>query len=117
VNDNVLANLYAASDVLFFPSRAEGFGSPMVESLSSGLPVVASDIPITREVLGDAGIFAEKDDPFQYADLIRNSIMGADKEANKCLERSVEFSFDVFRKRYLNLYENLLGKTAPIEIR
>ncbi|MEK7183742.1 MAG: glycosyltransferase family 1 protein [Patescibacteria group bacterium] len=40
-----------------FPSLGEGFGIPVLEAMSAGAPVVASDIPAVREVAGDAAIF------------------------------------------------------------
>ena len=47
--------LVAHATVLCYPSLYEGFGLPPLEALAAGVPVVASDIPTSREVLGDAG--------------------------------------------------------------
>ncbi len=43
------------SDIFFWPSRCEGFGLSLLEALATGLPVVASSIDPTRELLGEAG--------------------------------------------------------------
>lgn len=43
---------FNAADVLIMPSLDEGFGSPIIQAVGSGLPVVASDIEVFREVLG-----------------------------------------------------------------
>ncbi len=53
LNDNELLYCYKNAKMLLFPSIVEGFGLPIVESLSNGLPVLASDTPIHREVGGD----------------------------------------------------------------
>ncbi len=45
-----LATLYAAAAVVLVPSLSEGFGLPIIEALACGAPVVASDIPVLREV-------------------------------------------------------------------
>lgn len=54
VGDADLPAIYASARILVFPSRYEGFGLPLVEAFSVGVPVVASDIPPFREVGGDA---------------------------------------------------------------
>jgi len=51
VPDDELPGWYAAADVLAFPSTKEGFGLAVLEAMSAGLPVVASDLPVFREYL------------------------------------------------------------------
>jgi glycosyltransferase involved in cell wall biosynthesis len=46
--------LYEAADLFVFPSLVESFGHPLVEAMAAGLPIVASDIAIHREICGDA---------------------------------------------------------------
>jgi glycosyltransferase involved in cell wall biosynthesis len=48
--------LYSGARVFVYPSLKETFGKPIVEAMRCGVPVIASDIPCHREVLGDAGI-------------------------------------------------------------
>lgn len=54
VSDSVLKELYRTVDLLVFPSLYEGFGSPPIECLASGTPVVASSLPVIHEVCGEA---------------------------------------------------------------
>jgi glycosyltransferase involved in cell wall biosynthesis len=62
VPETVLSGLYGHATLLCMPSRDEGFGLPVLEAMSVGLPVVASDIPAVREVGGDAVVrFAPRD--------------------------------------------------------
>ena len=49
--DDELAAIYTGAHALVFPSDHEGFGLPPVEALACGTPVVASDVPVLREVL------------------------------------------------------------------
>ncbi|MGY1749057.1 MSMEG_0565 family glycosyltransferase [Modestobacter sp. SYSU DS0511] len=58
VPDDVLPTLVAAADVFAFPSTKEGFGLAAMEALSAGVPVVTRDLPVLREVFGDAATFA-----------------------------------------------------------
>ncbi len=51
--DEVIADLYRLADALFFPSREEGFGIPMLEAGLSHLPIFAADIPPLRELGGE----------------------------------------------------------------
>ena len=59
VPDEDLAAIYSGARALVFPSDDEGFGLPTVEALACGTPVVASDIPVLREVLGDRATFVD----------------------------------------------------------
>lgn len=52
-----LPALYRSHDVFVFPSVSETFGHPMAEALSMGLPIVAADTAINREICGDAALF------------------------------------------------------------
>lgn len=49
--------LYEQADALVFPSLTESFGHPLVEAMASQLPIVASDIPVHREICGDAALY------------------------------------------------------------
>ena len=56
VDDAELRSLYATTDVLVAPSLMEGFDLPVAEALAAGCAVVASDIPVHREVFGDDAV-------------------------------------------------------------
>ena len=62
VSDDELAAIYSGAHALVFPSDDEGFGLPTVEALACGTPVVASDLPVLREVLGDRATFVATGD-------------------------------------------------------
>ena len=61
-----LPALYHAHDVFVFPSVSESFGHPMVEALATGLPIVAADTAINREICGEAALYFH---PFLSSDL------------------------------------------------
>jgi glycosyltransferase involved in cell wall biosynthesis len=52
IDDRLLAAAYRRASVVVLPSDREGFGLPLLESLRSGTPVVAADLPVLREVGG-----------------------------------------------------------------
>ena len=59
--------LYEEAGVVVMPSFDEGFGLPVVEALSLGVPVVASNRGALPEVLGDAGLLVDPDEPESIA--------------------------------------------------
>lgn len=59
--DRTLATMYLQAIALVYPSLYEGFGIPLVEAMSSGCPIIASRIPSSVEVAGDAAIYFDPD--------------------------------------------------------
>ncbi len=57
VPDEQLVWLYRRARLALYPSRYEGFGIPVLEAFAHGLPIIASDIPVLREVGADAAYF------------------------------------------------------------
>jgi len=62
VSDEELAGLYKHAQALVYPSLLEGFGLPPAEAMAYGTPVIVSDIPVFREILGDAPLFVRLGD-------------------------------------------------------
>lgn len=56
-SDAALQKIYAQADALITASRAEGFGLPIIEAAHHDLPVIASDIPVFREVGGEGPLY------------------------------------------------------------
>src|SRR5260370_4416213 len=65
-----LHHLYRACHIYVTPAYAESFAHPLIESRSSGLPVVASDLPVHREICGDAGIYFPRFSPETFAERV-----------------------------------------------
>ncbi|HEV2146523.1 MAG TPA: glycosyltransferase family 1 protein [Longimicrobiaceae bacterium] len=66
--DVELRALYAGCEALIFPSLYEGFGLPVLEAMAAGAPVVASNRSSVPEVVGDAGLLADPEDPRAIAE-------------------------------------------------
>ncbi len=67
IPDAERAALYAGATALILPSFFEGFGLPVLEAMTVGVPVIASDRGALPEVLGDAGLLVSPDDPEELA--------------------------------------------------
>lgn len=69
-SDAELATYLHHARALLFPSFAEGFGLPLVEALSSGVPVIASDLPVFREIAGDIPTYRDPLDGEGWTDSV-----------------------------------------------
>ena len=70
-DDAELAWLYAHTDGLLFLSHDEGFGMPTLEALQFGAPIIASDIPVFREIVGELGTLVDPLDVDAVASAVR----------------------------------------------
>ena len=97
VGDAALSELLNGAYALVFPSLWEGFGLPAVEAMSCGIPVLASRRGSLPEVVGDAGLFFEPDEPVAIAacvlSLLRDPARRARLAAN-ARTRAREFSWE-----------------------
>lgn len=65
-----LHHLYRACHIYVTPAYTESFAHPLVEAMSGGLPVVASDLPVHREICGDAAVYFSRFSPEELAKTI-----------------------------------------------
>lgn len=101
VDDEELPTLVAAASVLAFVSTKEGFGLAAMEALAAGVPVVARDLPVLREVFGDAVSYGTS--PRGFAQLIRDAIESPpDPEPGRAVARS--YSWDTAAQLHLDFY-------------
>ena len=71
ISDETLENLYQRAIALVSPSIYEGFGLPVLEAMQRGVPVIAWDIPVVREVAGDAAVLLPCGDLEQLTNAMR----------------------------------------------
>lgn len=113
VPDETLCRLYNRAEAFVYPSLYEGFGLPLLEAMACGCPIVASDIPSTREVAGDVPLyFAPGDSDGLLAALAAlDRAPGTDRADRVAggLERAARFSWDTAAKETLAVYREVVA--------
>jgi glycosyltransferase involved in cell wall biosynthesis len=110
-----LHHLYRACHIYVTPAYAESFAHPLIESMSSGLPVVASDLPVHREICGDAGIYFPRFSPDALAERvlqIQESPEVAERLSLHGLQRARDFSWSEHVERLVVLAEELVRRES-----
>jgi glycosyltransferase involved in cell wall biosynthesis len=72
LESTAIATLYRDVHLSVFPSTCESFGFPQVEAMAFGLPIIAADTRVNREVCADAALYFPPHDPGRLAELIAN---------------------------------------------
>lgn len=72
LDDAALASILRNARALLFPSLAEGFGMPLIEALAAGIPVIASDLAVFREIAGDVPELLSLDDPTAWMAVVND---------------------------------------------
>jgi glycosyltransferase involved in cell wall biosynthesis len=112
VDDPTRAALLRGARVLAYPSRDEGFGFPVLEAMSVGVPVVASAVGGVPEVAGDAALLVPPDDPMALAAALRTAV---DDEAERRrlitagTVRASSFSWDAHARGMSDLWHDALA--------
>jgi glycosyltransferase involved in cell wall biosynthesis len=108
VSDTILNMLYNACDALLFISLGEGFGYPIIEAFATGLPVIASDIPVVREVAGNAAKLVNPTDPEEIARTVLDLVTFKDDCAKAGRQRAMtDFSMERFKREMVSFHRTL----------
>jgi glycosyltransferase involved in cell wall biosynthesis len=114
-----LAVLYRRAALVLQPSDAEGFGLPVAEALACGTPVLASDLPVLREVGGAAAAYARVGDVPSWVEQARALL--AERDADRpawenrreaCLQQGMIFSWAENARHTAGIYRNILASAG-----
>jgi glycosyltransferase involved in cell wall biosynthesis len=108
LEDGALRQVVAGARALLFPSLYEGFGLPPLEALACGVPVVATDLPVTREVLGTQARFVGPGDDLAgaLAEAVQGSLPG-DAESRR--QHARRFTWVDCARRTRQAYERAVS--------
>ena len=110
VGGEAKAKLYRSAHALAFPSLDEGFGMPILEAMSAGLPVVTSNCSAMPEVAGEAAVLVEPHDSEAIAEGLQRIIEDEALREELCrkgLARAADFSWRQTAVKMLALYREL----------
>tara|TARA_Y100001933_G_scaffold264778_1_gene332494 strand:- start:2979 stop:3716 length:738 start_codon:yes stop_codon:yes gene_type:complete len=107
-SDRDLAELYAAAEYLVMPSLYEGFGLPIVESMSFGKPVITSDVSSMPEVAGSAALLVDPLNVFDISEKMYALLNDRDlhrRLSEHASKQAEAFSWDRAAMETLNVLE------------
>ncbi len=113
--DEELARLYSSADALLLLSHDEGFGLTVLEAMAHGCTVIAAANAALPEVVGDAGILVNPDDPHAVSDAvhrIRTSPAEREDLIRRGLIRASAFTWQTMAERILGLYQAVLSESV-----
>ena len=108
-----IPKIYKICDILFFPSIYEGFGMPLLEAMSCGIPVICSNESSIPEIIGEDALLSGCNNINKFTsdilDVLNNKELYIDM-INKSLQRAKKFNIERFYKNINRIYENELEK-------
>jgi glycosyltransferase involved in cell wall biosynthesis len=111
-----LHQLYARADVYVTAAYAETFAHPLVEAMASGLPVVASELPVHREICGDAAPYFQRFSSNELAETVVQIAQSPERSKRMAaagVGRSRYFSWKTHVEQILELSRAMLDSGRP----
>lgn len=107
------SSVFDEGDIYLMTSGFESFGMPLVEAMRRGVVVVAPDVPIAREVCGDAALYFPRTDGVVVADVISRACRDYAALSARSIRRASDYRWDENVRRTLSL----LRSTSSRELR
>ncbi len=110
VGDDDLPALYKGASLFVYPSYYEGFGIPVLEAISCGVPTITSNISSMPEVVGDAGILIDPDNVNDIKQSMENIIHDdalCQKYRLAGLEQAKKFSWEKCARETVEAYKSI----------
>ncbi len=106
-------SIYRMADVFVFPTIYEGFCLPVLEAMACGTPVVANDIPVLAEVVGDGAFLTSKGDARKMAGAIIALLEQAplrETQITRGLSQATRYSWRKTARETLNVYQSVMNR-------
>lgn len=112
LSNEYLAQLYSDATATFFPSKYEGFGLPVLESMACGTPVITCRNSSLPEVGGDAAIYVEPDDidaMSRWMEKLENKSVDIDSLNATSIKQASKFTWEKCANQTIDVYKTCLG--------
>jgi len=109
--ESAVPDLYRGAAVVVLPSKAEGFGLPVIEAMACGVPVICSDLPVLHELAEGVATFCDPNDPAAFARAIAQILDAPStiRARQLGIERAQRFSWERSARQTVQAYESALG--------
>ena len=109
--ESAVPDLYRGAAVVVLPSKAEGFGLPVIEAMACGVPVICSDLPVLHEIAEGVAVFCDPADPAAFATAIAQILDAPSTTRARQLgiERAKSFTWERSARQTVAAYESALG--------
>jgi glycosyltransferase involved in cell wall biosynthesis len=111
VTNSQLPHFYAHAELFVYPSRYEGFGIPIIEAISSGLPVAACTGSCLEEAGGPHSLYVDPDDDEALADAVKQLLRGAtgrEERIRRSQQYITRFTGATVAQQMLDVYKSLI---------
>ncbi len=106
----VLAAAYRRAGLLLHTAEAEGFGLPLIEAMACGCPVIASNLPVLREVGGTAATYCDVGDIEGWKEAVAGAIENHNFDRERAFANAARFSWSANATQTARVYEQVLRK-------
>lgn len=102
---NHIQTYYSAAQVYVLSSRWEGFGLVLVEAMAHGLPIISSDLPTSKEIMGDYGLYFENGNVEQLAERLEEATrIDWPQQSKKALDIAHRFDITTIIRQWHSLF-------------
>jgi glycosyltransferase involved in cell wall biosynthesis len=103
---NNIQDYYSKAQIYVLSSRWEGFGLVLVEAMAHGLPVISSDLPTSKEIMGDYALYFKNGDIKELAQRLEDAIqLDWEKESDEALRIANRFSINQIVEKWKQVIE------------
>ena len=112
IDEDDKAGILKGADIFVFPSFYEGFGMPIIEAMSLGVPTIVSDIPPHQEIAGDAVLYFKPEIPGELKQKIKEIISSEvvrDNASRNGKFQAQNFSWEKSARKMLEIFSQMVG--------